>query len=221
MKTISFINHKGGAGKTTLCVNVAACLSRPRGNIDGFTVMVADADPQATLRDWQESGSGFNFDVLGADKKQTLFTVARLADQNAVDYLLIDTPGKLMDMSATVISISDFIVVPLSPSPCDVWATMDTLCIIRAGMRANPKLKTLIVINQAIQHCNITKDVYALLAEHASSFKVSANPVVGRVAFAKSGIHGGTIYSTQDFHATKEIDNLTDEILKYLNEDKE
>lgn len=218
MKTISFINHKGGAGKTTLCVNVATSLGMPGENVDGFEIMVADADPQATLRDWQESGTGFNFTLLAADKRQTLHSVIKIADEIAVDYLLIDTPGKMMDMIAEVISVSDFIIVPLSPSPCDVWATMDTLSIIRAGMRANKKLKTLLVINQAIPNCTITDDVYSLLHEHAPDFRVASQPIIGRIAFAKSGMSGQSVYATADKSAQKEISALQDEMLKYINE---
>lgn len=213
MKTISFINHKGGAGKTTLCINVAACLS------EHHKIIAADADPQATFRDWQESGEGFGFDLFAADKRQTLLTVCKTAESQNCDYLLIDTPGKMMDMTATVISVSDFIVVPLSPSPCDVWATMDTLAIIRAGMRANPNLKTLIVINQAIQNCTINKEVIDLLKEHSPDFRVSQQPVIGRISFAKSGMNGHTVYDTKDLSAIKEIDCLTDEIINYLNEE--
>jgi chromosome partitioning protein len=124
-----------------------------------------------------------------------------------------------MDLSATVISLSDFIVVPLSPSPCDVWATLDTLSIIRAGMRANPNLKTLIVINQAIQNCTINKEVFDLLAEHAPDFRIAAKPVIGRISFAKSGMSGQTIYETKDRAAMEEIDDLTLEIMNYLNEE--
>jgi chromosome partitioning protein len=218
MKTISFINHKGGAGKTTLCVNVAAKLTLGAENFVGHEVMAADADPQGTLRDWQEAGEGFSFNLLAADKRHTLNTVIKIADESAVDYLLIDTPGKMMDMIATVISLSDLIIVPLSPSPCDVWATMDTLCLIRGAMRANPKLKTMLVINQAIPNCVHINDTYRMLVEHASDFKVAEKPIIGRIAFARAGLSGKSIYNTSDVAAMKDISDLTDEMIKYLNE---
>lgn len=220
METISFINQKGGAGKTTLCLNIASCLQSLNDSTELLAsyVTVADADEQANLTDWQECGMGFTFDLIMAQTRQTLLTANKLAYSRKSKYFLIDTPGKLQDISAHVISLSDFIVVPLRPSPCDVWATLDTLSIIRSAMRANPTLKTLIVINQAIQHCTITKEVRALLAEHAPDFKVAEQSIVGRIDFAKSGMKGETIYQTKNIDAMKEIDALTCEILSYLNE---
>lgn len=44
MKVISFVNQKGGTGKTTSCLNVGACLAD-----QGYKVLLIDADPQGSL----------------------------------------------------------------------------------------------------------------------------------------------------------------------------
>lgn len=179
--------------------------------------MIVDADPQATLRAWESCGNGFGIDVLSADKRQTLLTVQRIAANQSIDCLFIDTPGNLKTLTADIISISDFIVVPLQPSFCDAWATIDTLSLVRAGMRANPKLQTLIVFNAVDTKSIIQNTIRDLIVEHAPDFNLSKNIIPERVAFARCAENGLTIFDSKDRKAIEQIEAVSKEIFNSLN----
>ena len=101
MKIIALLNEKGGSGKSTLSINLASALHRR-----GKKVVLVDADPQGTARDWRES-SPENADlpsVVALDRPELL--LSSIKSLNA-DWLIIDTPAKAERMSANVIRIAN------------------------------------------------------------------------------------------------------------------
>lgn len=214
MKVISFMNHKGGVGKTTLVVNLARGIYL---DDDPRSIMLVDADPQGSLRDWQnasdEKMSGL--DVIGADRRQSLLGAEAIAQNNMAGYMLIDTPGDINEIHGAAISISDLIVIPVRPSPWDVWATMDMINLVRNAMPANPKLKAMFVLNQAIPNCTINKEVIEALKEF-EEIKLINSAIAHRVSFAKVVNSGQTVYESKDNLAIKECDNVITELLAYL-----
>ena len=126
MKVISLLNEKGGAGKSTCAINIACALHR-----QGKRVVLIDADPQGTARDWREA-SPENADlpsVVALDRPELLLTSLKTL---AADFAVIDTPARAEKMAANVIRVSDIAIIPLQPSAADVWASAATVKMIQA-----------------------------------------------------------------------------------------
>ena len=110
MRIVTIANQKGGAGKTTTVMNLASILS------ETSRVLVADVDPQKSSAWWADrAGSDLPFDVVDDTNPSNL---ARLRELQ-YDVVLVDTPGSLegRDVLATVLTESDFVILPTEPSP--------------------------------------------------------------------------------------------------------
>jgi len=122
MKIVPIANQKGGVGKTTVTMQLAAVLSRR------FAVLVVDVDPQQSTVWWAENAGGqLPFDFAGNQSPNML---ARLRELRATyDFVLVDTPGSLEDtpILETVLNAADFVVVPITPEPLAVDPTMRTI----------------------------------------------------------------------------------------------
>jgi len=110
MRIVTVANQKGGAGKTTTVMNLASILS------ENSRVLVADVDPQKSSAWWADrAGTNLPFDVVDDTNPSNL---ARLRELE-YDVVLVDTPGSLegKDVLATVLTASDFVILPTEPSP--------------------------------------------------------------------------------------------------------
>lgn len=225
MKTITFLNSKGGVGKTTLCLNVAHALTYPykSGDSKKKTILV-DADPQGSLRDWHNAGASLNADcaddLICADTRQSLISSYRLAEESGCELLFVDTTGQMHVTLGCALSFTDLAIIPLQPSPLDVWATIDCIDLINNIMRSNPKFKALFVINMATVNSAINHDVFEALKEAAPNIPIAPQVIHGRVVFARSISSGKTVFKAsepkRDIKAISEITKLSEYILELL-----
>jgi chromosome partitioning protein len=209
MRVVSFLNNKGGVGKTTLCANVARAFARNQKN----KVLLIDADCQKSLSHWHNAGDGLGLDLVCADTRASLLSSLKLARQAKFDLVMIDTPGRLMALTGAALSITDIAIIPVQASPLDVWATYDTINLVRAARNANPNLAGMIVINQAIPNCLITTDVKNAIKDEMNDIYLAQTVIHGRIAFAKTVNDGKTAFETKDKQAIGEIECLSVEIL--------
>lgn len=205
---ISVQNQKGGVGKTTLAVHIShalVLLKTPK-------VLLVDADPQGSARDWAAARSGSSpFPVIALDRP----TIHRDLPELTLnfDHVVIDGPPRVSELARSAIIAADLVVVPVQPSPYDVWAAQEIMKLISEASVFKEKLKSVFVINRKIVNTAIGRDV----AEALSGFNIPVlrAAISQRVAFAESAASGRTVLETEpDGAAAKEIKALVNELIQ-------
>src|SRR5262249_22946686 len=152
-KVISVLNQKGGAGKTTLSIHIATALARR-----GEKVILIDADQQGSALDWSVARDGEPpFPVAGLPKASIHKDLPRLV--SGYDTVLIDGPPRVYDVARSAIMASDLVLIPVQPSPYDVWAAKEIVDLLQEASVYKGKLKSAFVINRKIVNTAIGRDV--------------------------------------------------------------
>lgn len=209
MPTIALIGNKGGAGKTTLCVNLAAALGKRRPTV------VVDADPQQSSLQWQMIAEGHDaVDVVaGSDNVQQ--THRELRDHYV--HCLIDCPPSAQSQQMhDALGIADLAVVPVLPSPLDIWATVHIEEAVEQARQSNPELKVLLVINQFESRTRLSRLMERALDElelpSAKAF------IKRRAIYRHSMLEGRTVHDagSRGKAASEEIYQFIQEMEKLL-----
>ena len=204
---IAFVNQKGGVGKTTLAVNVAGCMAR-----QGMKVLLVDADPQQSALDWAGVRQDeCPFSIIGMPRPVIHKELPKL--EEGYSHVIIDSPPSVHQLTQSIVGASDVVIIPVQPSPYDVWAAEAVLKVIDdASAVLNPSLKTLFAINRKIVNTAIGRDVADSLAQYGKP--VLNAQVCQRVAFAESAAQGKTVFElNENSAAASEIAALTQELL--------
>lgn len=209
-KVISILNQKGGVGKTTLAVHVATAFARLKNR-----VLLLDADPQGSALDWaaaRQHGEKL-FPVVGLPKPSIHKELPALAaDYNVV---IIDGPPRVYDVARSAIMASNLVLVPVQPSPYDVWAAKEIIDLLNEAAVYKPTLLKAFVINRKIVNTAIGRDVADALSEYP--IPVLKTAIGQRVAFAESATQGLTVYELDaDMPAAQEMNQLAKEIRELL-----
>lgn len=207
---ISLLNQKGGVGKTTLAVHLATALAR-----QGKRVLMVDADPQGSALDWSASRTEkAQFPVVGLPKK----TLHRELPTIAADYdfvVIVGAPREY-DVARSAIMASDLVLIPVQPSPYDVWAAKEIVDLLSEVSVFKENLKNGFVINRKIVNTAIGRDVNEALSEY--QIPVLKAQVCQRVSFAESAASGQTVLETEpNGIASQEISALTDEVMELIS----
>jgi chromosome partitioning protein len=203
---ISIQNQKGGVGKTTLAIHISHALS-----LKGTKVLLVDADPQGSARDWAAARSDKTpFSVIGLDRPTVHRDLPALAKD--FDHVVIDGPPRVSDLARSAIIAADIVVVPIQPSPYDVWAADEVIKLIQEASVFKENLKSVFAINRKITNTAIGRDVAEALGSY--NIPVLKSSVSQRVAFAESAASGQTVLETdRNGSAAREILALVDELL--------
>jgi chromosome partitioning protein len=204
---ISLLNQKGGVGKTTLAVNLATGISQRR-----YRVLLVDADPQGSALDWSASrATEAMFPVLGLPKPILHRELPKLTQD--YDVIVIDGAPRVYDVARSAILTSDIVLIPVQPSPYDVWAAKEIVDLVADVRAFKENLKAAFVINRKIVNTAIGRDVTAALIEY--DLPILNAQVCQRVGFAETASHGSTVVETEPGSlAWQEIDALTNEVME-------
>lgn len=208
MSIISILNPKGGSGKTTISTNLARSLHER-----GSSVLLVDTDPQGSARDWHAANEGNPIALVALDRPNNVKTLTSMAAN--YDYVVIDGAAKLEDMIAACIKVSDFILIPVQPSPYDIWAVSDLVEFIQARRAVTDGIPLAsFVISRVVEGTRLGSDVRDVLDEYA--LNVCKTTITQRQAYPQSASEGLTAYDTDNVKAKAETTALTDELLELL-----
>lgn len=204
---ISLLNQKGGVGKTTLAVHLAAALALEHS----MRVLLIDADPQGSALDWSASRDGDAlFPVVGLPKPSLHKELPKLENYDA---FIIDGAPRVYDVARSAILASDLVLIPVQPSPYDVWAAKEIVDLLSEVREFKESLKSAFVINRKIVNTAIGRDVSDALTEY--EVPVLGSHVCQRVSFAESASSGQTVLETDPTGiAASEIRALAHEVLE-------
>ncbi|MCP4234507.1 MAG: AAA family ATPase [Aestuariibacter sp.] len=209
MPVIAVLNQKGGAGKTTIAVNLAHAL-----HLTGSKVLLVDSDPQGSARDWNEANEGEILPVVGLDRETLPKDLQAIKD--GYDWVIIDGAPQIARLSAAAVKAADLVLIPCQPSPYDVWAAADLVDIIKARQDVTAgKPKAAFVVSRRIQGTKLGREVEDAL--HGYELPVLKSSTSQRVAYPTTASEGQTVFVEPDGPAAKEIDAIMNELQELLN----
>ncbi|MCR8493923.1 ParA family partition ATPase [Brucella anthropi] len=209
MHVIAVLNQKGGAGKTTIATHLARALQ-----IGGADVLLIDSDPQGSARDWAAVREEQPLSVVGIDRPTIERDLKNIARK---DFVVIDGAPQAADLAVSAIKAANFILIPVQPSPYDIWATADLVDLVKQRIEVTDgKLRAAFVVSRAIKGTKIGSEITEAL--NGYGLPVLATRITQRVGYPGSAAAGSTVLDLEpDSEAAREIIALADEVKQFLN----
>ena len=206
MPVIALVGNKGGAGKTTLCVNLAAALAE-RGS-----TVVLDADPQRSSLQWRAIAERDDA-VLVIDAVDDLRHRVQSAAGRYAQVVIDCPPSVQAAQTREALAVADLALIPVQPSPLDLWASVHIEHEVAAARERNPGLRAALVINQLEPRTRLSQLVRRALAE--LSLPVAETAIRRRMAYRSSVLEGRTVLDQggRGEAAAEEIRQLIREVL--------
>ncbi|MBE8574139.1 ParA family partition ATPase [Vibrio sp. OPT18] len=204
---IAILNPKGGAGKTTIALHLARALK------EYGSVLLVDSDPQGSARDWAEQGGGNSFPIVGVDRAGALkSTINQLA--NGYEWIVIDGAAKLEEMAAHAVSASDLVIIPIQPSPLDLWACESLVSQIKQRQIITDGIPTAAFqISRAKKGTNLAREVRKVVADY--DLPLLDGNIYDRTIFARALSDGITALDVEpDSAASFEIKHMAKQIIR-------
>ena len=188
-RVIAVVNQKGGAGKTTISLNLAATLADT-----GARVLLIDADPQHTASDWsavREKAPPFM--LIGLPQPVLHRDVPNLAAD--YDYVVIDGPPRNYEVTRSAIAAADLVLIPVQPSGADFWASRETVKLAQEAHAFKETQKSVFVVSRRKGQTALGRDIREALASF--ELPILQADVPDRIAYAEVITAGKTMIESQ------------------------
>jgi len=208
MHVIAVLNQKGGSGKTTIATHLARALQ-----LEGHDVLLIDSDPQGSARDWAAVREEQPLTVVGIDRPTIDRDLKNVAHK---DYVVIDGAPQAADLAVSAIKAASCILIPVQPSPYDIWATADLVDLVKQRIElTDGKLKAAFVVSRAIKGTRIGVEVTDALTGYG--LPVLDARITQRVSYPGTAAAGTTVLDGEpDGDGAAEVRALLAEIKQKL-----
>jgi len=192
LHTIAIVNQKGGVGKTSLAMNLAWFLDTAGGR-----TMVLDADPQGSATRWAAAqDSAWGVEVRSIDAARDIDVVSRdlerIASHAGAQFVVLDCPPELRNAAEVALLLADVSLIPVTPSPLDIWAAEAAVSLASdvQRVRGDGKPAVAFVPNRLITNTVMARQLPAALAAMGENV---APAITERIVVAESAIVGETV----------------------------
>ncbi len=210
-RILTVAQQKGGSGKTTLAAHLAVALAKQSGE----PVAILDVDPQGSLGTWYEARE----DSLGEDDTGLEFRTASgwgarrearsLAKSHG--FVVVDTPPKTDSDARPAIEAADFVIVPIQPTPVDLWATSETL-----NLAAREGTSAFLVLNRVPARASLTGEMTDAISN--CGFEALTARLGNRTLFASAMGKGRAVTEeAPSSKAAEEVDLLIRELVARID----
>ena len=206
-RILTVAQQKGGSGKTTLAAHLAVALASHSGE----PVAILDVDPQGSLGTWFEArertlgeeATGLEFRTAsGWGARREARSLAR-----SHGYVVVDTPPKTDTDAKPAIDAADFVIVPVQPTPVDLWATSQTI-----DLAARESTPALLVLNRVPPRASLTGEMAEAIT--ASGYDALNSRLGNRTVFASAMGKGFAVTEeAPSSKAAQEVSLLIDELV--------
>ena len=222
---ISIVNEKGGSGKTTLAVNLAARLAE-----DGDNVLLIDADPQKSTEVFSDMRSQSGLKPLFSNVSRTGVSLGDEIERmkKAFDTIIIDTGGRDSKEMRKAMLKSNIVIIPTIPSQYDVPVLESMLEIYDESRQVNERLLAFVLVNRASPNPFLFKElenlkdfVATIKAEKGlENVVLLKNSLFERQAYRKAVVDGKSVreFCTKNDKALQDFENFYKEVLKLAEE---
>ncbi|EQD24067.1 MAG: Cobyrinic acid a,c-diamide synthase [Leptospirillum sp. Group IV 'UBA BS'] len=174
-------------------------------------VLLVDADPQGSAMKWRGLASGtFPVGVIALPMPVLDQEIPKMAKK--YDLVVVDTPPGMETITRSALVVADLAIIPLQPSPLDLWSGTDIVGLIRRAQQLNPGLVTRLLLNRKIQGTRLSRESVDALKEFP--FPLFKTAIHQRIALAEAVTAGKTI---TDFYpdgpSSSEFRALVEEIV--------
>lgn len=208
MKVVSVLNQKGGSGKTTIATHLSRAFQ-----LAGHDVLLIDSDPQGSARDWAAVRDEQPVPVVGIDRPTIERDIKAVSHKNLI---VIDGAPQTADLAVSAIKASDLILIPVQPSPYDIWAASDLVDLVKQRIEmTDGRLKAAFVVSRAIKNTKIGAEIKEALEGYG--LPVMEARITQSVAYPSTAAAGTTVLDAEpNSNAAQEIRALAIEVLQLI-----